>query len=65
VTIGPKVENAVVFVRTLDRDGNPIKAGRICESKKVEVEFTTESGRKVRQKIDVGGFYIVPPSNQE
>jgi len=64
-TLGPKVENKTVYVRTNNSAGDSVIVGRVAENKKLKVELVTEKGEIVDDVIDIGGWEISPPKENK
>ena len=57
LTVGPRVEDRIIFIR------HQGVAARVAESKEVEV-IVEKDGKVYRQKMDVGGFYVISPDQK-
>lgn len=57
-TIGPRVEDRIVFVKYKG------VAARVSENKSVEV-IVEKDGKVYKQKMDIGGFYVISPDMKE
>lgn len=60
LSVGPRVKDRIVFVRTRTETGLPVVAARVCESKRVEIEVEY-AGQVYRDKANIGGWFVMPP----
>jgi hypothetical protein len=63
LTLGPRVEQEVIFVHQYDEAGNPVSVGRVAEQRKVKVVTVDPKTKKVYEtRVDIGGWNVSKPS---